>query len=87
MKRPFNKPVERRIHISLSERDAERLERLAHLTNAASQSEVTKRALLIYEILANHLATGAVLYTKETVDGPIQRYHLLLDVPKPAASA
>ncbi|MBB2905285.1 hypothetical protein FHR76_001629 [Rhizobium sp. RAS22] len=72
--------VVKRLHLGLSERDANRLSDLAELTNAASQTEVIKRALLTYEALASQLAAGAVFYVKEAGEEMPSPLNLLIDV-------
>ena len=89
MQSPFGgRASAKRINLSLSDRDAERLANLVDLTNASSQTEVIKRALLTYEALVLHLREGARFYIMERADSEPAPLNLLIDVePKRQDSA
>jgi hypothetical protein len=70
----------KRINLSLSDRDSERLTSLVELTNASSQTEVIKRALLTYEALASSLYEGAKFFILEKGEDTPAPLNLLIDV-------
>ncbi|ODS87599.1 MAG: hypothetical protein BGO83_23505 [Devosia sp. 66-14] len=70
----------RRLNLGLSERDAIRLADLGALTNASSQTEVIKRALLTYEALVERLADGAEFFVQDAEDETPVPLNLLIDV-------
>lgn len=71
----------RRMHFSLPPRSVERLDELARRTEASSQTEVIKEALLTYEALVSRLEEGKKFFMKED-DGSIVPVIFNIDVGK-----
>ncbi len=80
-----NKAGVKRLNIGLSERDSARLSSLAEYTNASSDTEVIKRALLTYEALVERLIDGAEFYVMDPGDAIPAALNLLIDIePTPS---
>ena len=71
----------KRVNLALPERTATRLEELKELTDASSVTEVVKHAILTYESIAKHLASG-VTFTATKPDGEALEVEFMIDVPK-----
>lgn len=69
----------KRVSLVLPARTIERLERLQSLTDASSQTEVIRNALLVYEVIADAAQDGARLMQR-TREGQYQLLPISIDV-------
>ena len=57
--------MNKRVNVVLSDKAGRRLEKLKHLTNASSDTEVIRNALYVKELLHNYAAAGITLTTSQ----------------------
>lgn len=70
----------KRLNLGLTERDVERLESLGVDTNASTDTEVIRRALLTYEALVLRLKKGSEFFVRDSEDDAPVPFNLLIDV-------
>lgn len=71
-----------RLNLVLPERTVQRLEALKTMTDAASVSEVIRRALMTYTSIAAHLSQGSIFYIRKP-SGELVEVEFMIDAPKP----
>lgn len=70
----------RRITLALPERTVARLEDLKELTSATSITDVVKQAIMTYESISRHLASG-VTFCAIKPNGERVEVEFMIDVP------
>jgi hypothetical protein len=71
----------KRVTLALPERTVERLEALKDLTASTSVTDVVKQAIMTYESIARHLASGVTFYAQKP-NGERIAVEFMIDVPQ-----
>lgn len=70
----------KRINLVLPASTVSRIEKLKDKTDAASATEVIRSAILVYETVVEHIATGHTLHIKKIGENQFHQVQFVLDV-------